>query len=95
MKTPRNELFTEAFTRVTTYPQVTGFGINCCKPQDVEGFLRAVVPLRNALQREVKIVVYPNSGDDWVRGVGYVILIIFSSAYIYRGLLSHAYERDS
>jgi len=79
-KTPRDEDMKLVFESVTKYPQVQGFGINCCRPQDIQPFLDQVVPLKKRLLeeegREILIIVYPNSGDDWIQGQGWIKLDI-------------------
>lgn len=59
----------DAFKTVATYAQVVACGINCCMPKDVETFLKNVKVYKAI--RPLEIIVYPNSGQDWVPGQGY------------------------
>jgi S-methylmethionine-dependent homocysteine/selenocysteine methylase len=62
-----------ALQTVSKFPQVVAFGINCCKPADISPFLRHVLDIKSRgtdAMKAMKIVVYPNSGQEWIRGVG-------------------------
>lgn len=61
----------EAYKKVASFPQVEAFGINCCKPEDVEAFLKHIKGF-SASDRRLKPIVYPNSGQTWIRGHGSV-----------------------
>ncbi|OXA62711.1 homocysteine S-methyltransferase [Folsomia candida] len=60
----------DAFKTVATYAQVVACGINCCMPKDVETFLKNVKVYKAI--RPLEIIVYPNSGQDWVPGQGWI-----------------------
>jgi len=57
-----------AFETLSKYPQIWGFGINCCSPKSVAPFLKEFSTWNG--QEMIKPIVYPNSGQDWVRGIG-------------------------
>lgn len=58
----------DAYQTLASYPQVWAWGINCCVPKDVGTFLKNVKSYNVA--RPFKIIVYPNSGQDWLPGQG-------------------------
>ena len=79
---------TLVFETITSkYSQVSGFGINCCKPNDIQPFLNEIVPLKKSLlekeSKNVRIIVYPNSGDDWTQGIGYEIKLYYMTKLAY------------
>ena len=62
-----------AFETLSEYPQLIGFGLNCCAPTDVTPFLKEVVPIRDkhkSTSSFIKLIVYPNSGQNWISGTG-------------------------
>jgi S-methylmethionine-dependent homocysteine/selenocysteine methylase len=57
-----------AAEKLANSPQVIAFGINCCMPADVESFLKQVKEYKTS--RTLKTIIYPNSGQQWIRGQG-------------------------
>jgi homocysteine S-methyltransferase len=76
LKTACGESVVEAYETLQKYPQLWGFGINCCHPSDVTALLTAFQEIRqsknDARSNSIKLIVYPNTGQDWVPGKGWI-----------------------
>lgn len=69
-KTAFGDDMEDVYKKLVRFPQVFAFGLNCCMPSDIEEFLKQVKKYQKDSSRELKIIVYPNSGQQWVSGQG-------------------------
>jgi len=69
-QTASGDSMEKAYEVVAGYPQVVAIGINCCKPSAVSDFLKRVKSYKAS--RRLKTIAYPNSGQSWERGIGWL-----------------------
>jgi homocysteine S-methyltransferase len=59
-RTRAGQPLADAFTVAAGVPQIVAVGVNCCAPEDV---LPAIIAARQVTG--LKVIVYPNSGEQW------------------------------
>jgi len=73
LKTAYGDSLVTAYESLSKYPQLWGFGMNCCGPPDVTALLTELQKVRkDSGNSSVKLIVYPNTGQDWVSGKGWI-----------------------